>query len=239
MPGHSGHLAGTLRLHLVFPTVLSTKKMRVRRFLSYLPIVVDNGFNGLSAGALDRTKVRTGSLSKLGVNCVTQRLDRAQKAQAPANVTRRLKGKQHGRHAASTYQRGAALARRCTGRGSLRNTRAKEMVAGVRTWVANGWLVAGEPRESETEGHRGWGGNIMSRFFTIIAALPFLSAAAAHAYRLFSHHFSSVVAGHDIPMWASWPAGAVALLLGVMLLVEARRQRILYPSKAISVRARR
>jgi lipopolysaccharide export LptBFGC system permease protein LptF len=63
----------------------------------------------------------------------------------------------------------------------------------------------------------------MSKFFTVIAALLFLVAAAAHAYRLFSHHFSIVVAGHGIPLWASWPAGAVALVLGVMLLIEARR----------------
>jgi len=63
----------------------------------------------------------------------------------------------------------------------------------------------------------------MSRFFTVIAALLFLAAAAAHAYRLFGHTFAISVAGHSIPQWASWPAGAFALLLGVMLLVEARR----------------
>jgi hypothetical protein len=63
----------------------------------------------------------------------------------------------------------------------------------------------------------------MSKFFTVIAALLFLVAAAAHAYRLFSHHFNIIVADHDIPLWASWPAGAVTLLLGVMLLNEARR----------------
>lgn len=59
--------------------------------------------------------------------------------------------------------------------------------------------------------------------FTMIAALLFLAAAAAHAYRLYTHSVSIVVAGHDIPLWASYPAIAVTLLLAVMLMVEARR----------------
>ncbi len=63
----------------------------------------------------------------------------------------------------------------------------------------------------------------MSRFFTVIAALLFFAAAAGHAYRIFVHPFSVVVAGHDIPLSVSWAGGAVALLLGVMLLLEARR----------------
>lgn len=63
----------------------------------------------------------------------------------------------------------------------------------------------------------------MSKFFTVIAAALFLAAAAAHAYRLFGHAFAIVVAGHDIPLWASWPAGVIALVLGIMLLVESRR----------------
>lgn len=63
----------------------------------------------------------------------------------------------------------------------------------------------------------------MSRVFAVIAGLLFLAATAAHAYRLFGHNFTIVVAGHDIPLWASWPAGAFTLLMGLMLLVEARR----------------
>jgi hypothetical protein len=67
------------------------------------------------------------------------------------------------------------------------------------------------------------GGTFMTRFFTIIAALLFLAAAAGHFYRLFVHPFSIVVADHNVPLSASWIGGAVALLLGVMLLLEARR----------------
>ena len=63
----------------------------------------------------------------------------------------------------------------------------------------------------------------MSRFFTVIAALLFLAAAAGHAYRLFVHPFSIVVADHSLPISASWIGGGVALLLGLMLLLEARR----------------
>lgn len=63
----------------------------------------------------------------------------------------------------------------------------------------------------------------MSKPFTIIAALLFLLGAAAHAYRLYAGGFAIAVAGHDVPLWASWPAAIVALLLGIMLLVEARR----------------
>ena len=63
----------------------------------------------------------------------------------------------------------------------------------------------------------------MSKPFTMIAALLFLLGAAAHAYRLYAGGFAIAVAGHDVPLWASWPAGIVALLLGVMLFVESRR----------------
>ena len=63
----------------------------------------------------------------------------------------------------------------------------------------------------------------MSKLFTLIAAWLFLAASALHAYRAFVDPFTVVIAGRAIPTWASLPAGAVALLLGVMLMIEARR----------------
>ncbi len=62
----------------------------------------------------------------------------------------------------------------------------------------------------------------MSKPFTTIGAIVFLVVAAAHGYRLYAG-LPVVVGGHDIPMMASWIGGAVAALLGIMMLVEARR----------------
>ena len=62
----------------------------------------------------------------------------------------------------------------------------------------------------------------MSKPFTIIAALVFLVVAAAHAYRLYAH-LAVTVGSHDIPMSLSWAGAVVALVLGLMLLVESRR----------------
>jgi hypothetical protein len=62
----------------------------------------------------------------------------------------------------------------------------------------------------------------MSKPFTLIAAIVFLIVAAAHAYRIYTG-FPVTVGAHDIPMMASWIGGAVAALLGIMLLVESRR----------------
>ena len=62
----------------------------------------------------------------------------------------------------------------------------------------------------------------MSKTFTFLAAVVLLAVAAAHAYRLYAN-VSVVVGGHDVPLWASWPGAAVAGLLAVMLIVEARR----------------
>jgi lipopolysaccharide export LptBFGC system permease protein LptF len=64
---------------------------------------------------------------------------------------------------------------------------------------------------------------IVSRLFTIIAGLLFLFGAAVHAYRLYIGGFAISVAGHNVPLWVSWPIGGVAALLGIMLLVESRR----------------
>ena len=59
--------------------------------------------------------------------------------------------------------------------------------------------------------------------FTTIAGLLFLIGAAIHAYRLFANPFAISVAGHAIPLMASWIALIVCALLGVLLLSEARR----------------
>ena len=67
------------------------------------------------------------------------------------------------------------------------------------------------------------GGRVMSKLFTLIASWFFLIAAAVHGYRAIAHPFTVVIAGYDIPVWVSLPIGAAALLLGVMLMVEARR----------------
>jgi hypothetical protein len=58
--------------------------------------------------------------------------------------------------------------------------------------------------------------------FTIIAALIFFVVAAAHAYRAYSG-FDVTLAGHAIPVMASWIAAAVSALIGVMLISESRR----------------
>jgi hypothetical protein len=62
----------------------------------------------------------------------------------------------------------------------------------------------------------------MSRPFSHIAGLVLLIVAAAHAYRLYAG-LTLVVAGHDIPMWVSWPAAIVAAIVGLMVFAEARR----------------
>jgi hypothetical protein len=59
--------------------------------------------------------------------------------------------------------------------------------------------------------------------FTTIAALILLIVAGVHAWRLYSGAIEIVVAGHVIPVWASWPGAIIAGFMGIMLLVEARR----------------
>ena len=58
--------------------------------------------------------------------------------------------------------------------------------------------------------------------FTTIAALVLLIVAAAHVYRLVVG-LSVSIDGHILPMWISWVGAAFAALLGIMLIVEARR----------------
>ena len=62
----------------------------------------------------------------------------------------------------------------------------------------------------------------MSKPFTMIGAIVFLLVAAAHAYRIYAG-IPVTVGVHDIPMMVSWIGGAVAALLGIMLLVESQR----------------
>ncbi|HEY0282149.1 MAG TPA: hypothetical protein VGC27_05960 [Rhizomicrobium sp.] len=64
----------------------------------------------------------------------------------------------------------------------------------------------------------------MSKPFTIISALLLLAIAAAHAYRAY-YGIDVLVAGHAIPIWASWVSTAVAAVLGIMLFVEAPRRK--------------
>ena len=58
--------------------------------------------------------------------------------------------------------------------------------------------------------------------FTIFAALLFLLAAAVHAYRLYIGGFAVTIAGYSVPLWVSWPVGIIAVILAVMLFIEAR-----------------
>jgi len=62
----------------------------------------------------------------------------------------------------------------------------------------------------------------MSKPFARIAGLVLLIVALLHAYRLYAG-LTIVVAGHDIPMWVSWPAGIVAAIVGIMVFAEGQR----------------
>ena len=62
----------------------------------------------------------------------------------------------------------------------------------------------------------------LSKPFTMTAALLLLLVAGLHAYRL-ATGIAVSVQGSTVPMIASWIGVAVAGLLGVMLVVEARR----------------
>jgi hypothetical protein len=58
--------------------------------------------------------------------------------------------------------------------------------------------------------------------FTTLTGILFLLGAAIHAYRLYAG-FAVVIAGHTIPLAASWGGVAIGVVFGVMLLSEARR----------------
>jgi len=55
-------------------------------------------------------------------------------------------------------------------------------------------------------------------FVVVLSALLFLLIAAAHVYRAYAH-IDVVVAGHAIPIMASWICAGVTGLLGLLLLV--------------------
>jgi len=59
----------------------------------------------------------------------------------------------------------------------------------------------------------------VSKPFTIISALLLLLIAACHAYRAYAG-LDLIIAGHAIPIVASWVAAAVCAILGIMLFVE-------------------
>jgi len=58
--------------------------------------------------------------------------------------------------------------------------------------------------------------------FTTIAGLLFLIIAAVHAYRLYTG-FAITAAGYSIPVPWSWAGLALGVILGTMLLSEARQ----------------
>jgi len=58
--------------------------------------------------------------------------------------------------------------------------------------------------------------------FTTIAAVLFLIIAGVHVYRL-ATGFEVTIAGSPVSMVVSWIGAVVGLVLGVMLLSEARR----------------
>ena len=62
------------------------------------------------------------------------------------------------------------------------------------------------------------------KVFTIISAVVFLLIAAAHAYRAYAG-LDVVVAGHVIPVLASWICAGVTAFLGIMLFVELPRRK--------------
>jgi hypothetical protein len=58
--------------------------------------------------------------------------------------------------------------------------------------------------------------------FTLLAALVFLTVAAAHAYRVYMH-WAVTIGPYDVPVWASYAAVVVPVILAAMLFSEARR----------------
>ena len=62
----------------------------------------------------------------------------------------------------------------------------------------------------------------MGKPFTKIAALLLVVVAAAHAYRIYSG-VDIMIGTYAVPMWASWAGAAVAGLLALMLVAEAKK----------------
>jgi hypothetical protein len=64
----------------------------------------------------------------------------------------------------------------------------------------------------------GNGEGIVKSFVVVLSALVLLLIAVAHAYRAYAG-LDVVVAGHAIPILASWICAGVTALLGILLLV--------------------
>lgn len=59
--------------------------------------------------------------------------------------------------------------------------------------------------------------------FTILAALIFVVVGLVHFYRALTGDITVVALGTTIPVWVSWPAFAISILLALMLFRESRR----------------
>jgi hypothetical protein len=71
----------------------------------------------------------------------------------------------------------------------------------------------------EAAGAKGEG--LMTRPFTLIAALIFACMALVHVYRLMTN-FQVILGSHTIPMWVSYLGIIVPGLLAIMLYRESR-----------------
>ncbi len=69
---------------------------------------------------------------------------------------------------------------------------------------------------------RGTGEDLVKSFAVIVSALVFLLIAAAHAYRAYAG-IDVTVAQHVVPVMASWVCAGVTALLGILILVFARK----------------
>jgi len=62
----------------------------------------------------------------------------------------------------------------------------------------------------------------MKTFIVILSAIVFFAMAAAHAWRVHAG-MAVVVAGHAVPMSCSIAAAAISAILGLGLLLAARK----------------
>jgi hypothetical protein len=65
------------------------------------------------------------------------------------------------------------------------------------------------------------GEGMMSRPFTMIAALIFFAVALLHVYRIFTH-FQVILGSHAIPLWFSYFGVVIPALIAILLLRENR-----------------
>ncbi len=62
----------------------------------------------------------------------------------------------------------------------------------------------------------------MKTFIVSLSAIVFLAIAAAHVWRVYAG-IAVVVAGHSVPMNCSYAAVAISAVLGMALLLVARK----------------